>query len=723
MTYNTGNPLGSTDPRDFSDNAENFDDAVNNTASATWTDRFGNKRTTLAGQVGYIGTGTGGAIESYTSGLTLTTYSTIIEYNGEFYRPSASATLPYTTTATLPDADSNLAPVGDATLRQDLANNAASLGAFLVSMEGGPSVEEAVKTRAVYVDDYTALKARTGTETTIVNDTLRGGEFVWVSGDQSVNVDADTYEGVWIESSVTPKTSGAWRRRDTSTLTPEMFGAVGDDSTDTSSEFSAAINWAAENKVRLETKRGAIYLVDDLIVDGYSDFEFACYGTLKRKDNLSDATITRTLKFSNCSNFSVEAITLDGNHINNGATEGGTYSVTNEQRHGLYIDNCSDVYIGDIVGHRACGDTLYITGTDTFNINIKSVYADSYDDLGNYIALGRNPVSIVEGKLINIDSVSVYGVGHETMPGGIDIEPNNGQFVERVTIGTFHCISSGMNPLGIVSSYNSADAVKFVSIGTAYITSLTTGQRRIVNFAGCRNINIDTLRVYGTPETIGLDIGRSGTSQPVYDLNLPDVIVETSYYSALLYNLYDSNIKIDCRDCYSNMLRIYTLDSSNINVTGYFNASAVDEVFCIHLVTTDKVVSNCVFSGNLGLNVVGTVANRAISTQKSNSSLITRVTLRDLDLIDWWDNGNTMMIGEGLRNLNKENCRGLTIIGDVTRSASVIFGQGDQVINSGATEQGTSGSKYVVHRYVVGNNTGTTAATTTFLECRGQTGN
>ena len=42
-TYNTGNPIGSTDPRDLYDNAENFDSAMH-TPEMTWTDRLGNAR-------------------------------------------------------------------------------------------------------------------------------------------------------------------------------------------------------------------------------------------------------------------------------------------------------------------------------------------------------------------------------------------------------------------------------------------------------------------------------------------------------------------------------------------------------------------------------------------------------------------------------------------------------------------------------------------------------
>ncbi|WP_250602046.1 hypothetical protein [Serratia marcescens] len=47
-TYNTGNPLGSTDPRDIYDNAQNFDVAINSNAKK-WTDRLGVERYTWEG--------------------------------------------------------------------------------------------------------------------------------------------------------------------------------------------------------------------------------------------------------------------------------------------------------------------------------------------------------------------------------------------------------------------------------------------------------------------------------------------------------------------------------------------------------------------------------------------------------------------------------------------------------------------------------------------------
>src|SRR5699024_11113522 len=63
-TYNTRNPIGSKDPRDLYDNAENLDEAVNNTASDSWRDRMGRSRLTWEA-ITKAGTGdTGVAIDA-----------------------------------------------------------------------------------------------------------------------------------------------------------------------------------------------------------------------------------------------------------------------------------------------------------------------------------------------------------------------------------------------------------------------------------------------------------------------------------------------------------------------------------------------------------------------------------------------------------------------------------------------------------------------------------
>src|SRR5690625_3833739 len=55
-TYNTGNPIGSKDPRDLYDNAENLDKAINSD-DLLFTDRLGRTRLTLKGYESAAGSG------------------------------------------------------------------------------------------------------------------------------------------------------------------------------------------------------------------------------------------------------------------------------------------------------------------------------------------------------------------------------------------------------------------------------------------------------------------------------------------------------------------------------------------------------------------------------------------------------------------------------------------------------------------------------------------
>lgn len=100
-TYNTGNPLGSTSPKDLYDNASNFDDAMNS-PSPSFTDRFGKRRETYAGlensvenfllNAGYQDLG------PYAGGIIFSERNQVVERDGEFYKPAAATALPYTST-------------------------------------------------------------------------------------------------------------------------------------------------------------------------------------------------------------------------------------------------------------------------------------------------------------------------------------------------------------------------------------------------------------------------------------------------------------------------------------------------------------------------------------------------------------------------------------------------------------------------------------------------
>lgn len=81
MTYNTGNPIGSSDARDRSDNSENLDLAVNS-LSQTFVDRFGVTRDTLEGiyqKSAYYRAGT------FDAGYTLTNNRQTLAYGNVEY--------------------------------------------------------------------------------------------------------------------------------------------------------------------------------------------------------------------------------------------------------------------------------------------------------------------------------------------------------------------------------------------------------------------------------------------------------------------------------------------------------------------------------------------------------------------------------------------------------------------------------------------------------------
>jgi hypothetical protein len=151
-TYQTGNPIGSADPRDLYDNAQVIDDYANSEQPTT-TDRLGVERATIAGidaaarnaiaNAGYEFVG------DYAPGIELTAYNQVVrDTSGEFWRVSGSTALPYTTTgAGLPEGGA-FVTVGDAALRQELA-------AGVSTGQGGMLVSGAV----IYVDTIADLQA------------------------------------------------------------------------------------------------------------------------------------------------------------------------------------------------------------------------------------------------------------------------------------------------------------------------------------------------------------------------------------------------------------------------------------------------------------------------------------------------------------------------------------------------------------------------------------
>lgn len=137
--YATGNALGSTDVRDLLDNAQNLDNAVNDTASDTWVDRFGKTRVTLQGYENQFNASQAAHEEAFLEALTRMGFefpaipyeegspvevsrpTQLISYQGNLYSVRLPATFPVVLSGTWSVAEASLTVQTDRALRQQLA--------------------------------------------------------------------------------------------------------------------------------------------------------------------------------------------------------------------------------------------------------------------------------------------------------------------------------------------------------------------------------------------------------------------------------------------------------------------------------------------------------------------------------------------------------------------------------------------------------------------------
>lgn len=136
MMYETGNPVGSTAPKDLYDNAQVTDKLVVGTDPMV-TDRLGSERLSWAGMEYEFSNAQSGReaafqqfledsafifIGDYTGGLTFTNRSQYTIRDGVPYRLAPSTTVPYTSTGNWALEQANFTPINsDDILRQDLA--------------------------------------------------------------------------------------------------------------------------------------------------------------------------------------------------------------------------------------------------------------------------------------------------------------------------------------------------------------------------------------------------------------------------------------------------------------------------------------------------------------------------------------------------------------------------------------------------------------------------
>ena len=261
-TYNTGNPIGSKDPRDLYDNAENLDEAVNTRTAESWDDRFGVPRKTWWGMEqdfqqflldsGYQNIG------DYGQGLEITARNQIFWRDGELYRAGAALELPYTTTGDWSSEEGLFVAVGDAALRQQLSGTGPDSGAFMINRA------------AVTIDSISELRGLPpDARRSDLMYMTRGYHAGSTVGGAMYRFDLDSTEPDDGGRVIAPSDgSGRWIMQGTGPIYLEQFG-LRNDITDVTQILASAIRAGSAMRcpVRITQSR------DDLEIDAIGDLE------------------------------------------------------------------------------------------------------------------------------------------------------------------------------------------------------------------------------------------------------------------------------------------------------------------------------------------------------------------------------------------------------------------------------------------------------------------
>ncbi|EMR0622717.1 hypothetical protein R0C86_001248 [Pseudomonas aeruginosa] len=283
-TYATGNPLGSKDPRDLYENAENFDAAMNDRVNTTWNDRFGVTRPTLKGyeeQFNYFLAGSG--FENppliYVDGspLTVDRATQIIDRGGNLYSVKLPSSFPVVLSGNWSEDEGLLVVRGDQSLRQEITSTSPSEGSSIIgnSTVSVSSVAD-IKNQTKRADLKLSLSSyhplgKSG-----------GGTFIWSPSTPKSNHDGGTIFSPTVpwdgsqstlsdyldgEGETDPSGSGCWLRI-FDEVKLEYFGGLISETIDSSASFLAAIKYCLSNNKELNLPDGVVRLNSPAVING-----------------------------------------------------------------------------------------------------------------------------------------------------------------------------------------------------------------------------------------------------------------------------------------------------------------------------------------------------------------------------------------------------------------------------------------------------------------------
>lgn len=479
-TYSTGNPIGSKDPRDLYDNAENLDEAVNTRQAESWDDRFGVARKTWWGMEqdfqqflidsGYVNIG------DYAAGLEITARNQIFWRDGELYRAGASLDLPYTTTGDWGTEEGLFVAVGDASLRQDLVNP--DKGASMVA-RGVVAVDSIVDLLALPYgmrkEDlrYLVKGYHAGSD-------VGGGEFYWDSSRQVENDYGAVING--------------WVRRVASEVSIQMFG-IDEGLADNALRLQACLNLASTLGVPVVSERDGTFVLNGNITvpSGVT----ICTGkgvTFQRAGGLTGDF------FSMGDNSSLKEVVIDGNRqgyplvstvpyglVRVGDSDNVSVSgctIRGSSSYGVVVNTGLDFSIigNEIHDFYEQGVAVFGDGTSICNHEIKSniIYDIGWGAISiqnvQYCLIKENHC---EGVYIGGRNGSVY-----VNASGNTISWVSGPTFENIRVGGFVVLNSGVE-LRIVEKPNETTVLVEPAVGELNNVPALLGTGDIIGVQSC----------------------------------------------------------------------------------------------------------------------------------------------------------------------------------------------------------------------------------------------